>query len=71
MKTKALVVMTLASPNKYDGQVAEWADTLVRLSCDGNRARAELLKHPSKQPMVSAFKMDGLLRPTTRVRVFR
>lgn len=61
VKRKALVITTLASPNKYDGQVTAWADTLVRFSLDGDRARAELLKHPTKEPTVSVFRMDGLL----------
>ncbi|MDV3244420.1 MAG: hypothetical protein LYZ66_04500 [Nitrososphaerales archaeon] len=67
-KRKALVLATLASPNKYDEQVAPWADTLVSLSSDGGRVSAELLKHPSKEPTASAFRMNDLLRPT-KVRV--
>jgi hypothetical protein len=58
--------MTLASPSKYDGQVAEWADTLVRLSSDGNRVKAELLKRRSRQQIASEFRMDGLLGSAKR-----
>jgi len=70
VRKKALVITTLPSPNEYDGQVAAWADTLVRLSSDGDRARAELLTHPTKEPTVSAFRMDGLLRQAGRAKAF-
>jgi Rad51 protein len=63
VKKKALVITTLASPNKYDEQVAAWADTLVRLSSDGDRARVELLKHRSREPVATGFRMRGLLGP--------
>jgi len=62
-KKKALVVTTLASPNRFDEVVTPWADTLVSLSSEGDRVRAELLKHPSKEPAASTFRMDDLLRP--------
>ncbi|MDV3277513.1 MAG: hypothetical protein LYZ69_03480 [Nitrososphaerales archaeon] len=61
-KRKALVIATLASPNKYDEQVAQWADTLVSLSSDGDRVRAQLLKHTSKGCSASSFTIADLLR---------
>jgi hypothetical protein len=67
-RRKALVITTLPSPSEYDEQVAPWADTLVRLSSDGDRARAELLKHPFKEPTTSTFKMSRLLRLTKSVK---
>lgn len=69
VKKKALVITTLASPNKYDGQVAAWADTLVRLSSDGDRAKAELLKHRSREQTATEFRMAGLLRPAVNAGV--
>lgn len=61
-KKNALVLATLASPNKYDDTVASWADTMVNLSSSEGTVRAELLKHPSKPSIVSNFKLNHLLR---------
>ena len=61
-KKHTLVVATLPSANKHDETVASWADTLVHLSSEGGRLRAELLKHRSKLPGETAFKLSQLLR---------
>lgn len=61
VKKKALVITTLTSPNNYDEQVTPWADTLVKLS-DGEKVRAQLLKHPSKENSTSTFAVTDLLR---------
>ncbi len=61
-KKNALVLATLTSPNKYDDIIASWADTMVCLSSSKGRVQAELLKHPSKPPAVSSFKLNHLLR---------
>ena len=53
---------TLGTPTKYDGTVAGWSDTLVRLSPSrGGRTRAELLRHPTKRQGSAEFAMDRLL----------
>jgi hypothetical protein len=62
VKKRALVIATLASPNRYDATVASWSDTLVRLSPDGNTVRAELLRHRTKAPSTAGFRMSQLLR---------
>ena len=61
-KKDALVIATLASPNKYDDMVASWADTMVSLSSARGIVQAELLKHRNKLPTVSSFKLNQLLR---------
>ena len=65
-KTKklALVIATLASPNKYDYMVASWADAMVHLSSKGDWIRAELLKHRNRLPRETTFKLSQLLRAT-------
>jgi hypothetical protein len=70
VKKNSLVIMTLASPNKYDDVVMAWADTAVSLSSSGGRVEAELVKHPTKPPTASSFMMNQLLRPV-EVRVVR
>ncbi len=62
-KKNALVLTTLVSPNKYDDIITSWADTTVHLSSSQGRVQAELLKHPSKPPTVSTFRLKQLLRP--------
>jgi hypothetical protein len=62
-KKNALVIATLASPNKYDDMVASWADTAVHTSSSQGVVWAELLKHPSKPPAISTFRLRQLLRP--------
>ncbi len=62
-KRNALVIATLASPNKYDDMVASWADTSAHISSSKGLVQAELLKHPSRPPAVSTFKLKQLLRP--------
>jgi hypothetical protein len=67
IKKSALVLTTLASPNKYDSTVSSWADTVISLEPAGDRVRAELLKHPSRPPIVSSFKLSQLFsRGTVR-----
>jgi hypothetical protein len=61
-KRRALVVATLTSPNKYDDLAASWADTLVHLSPDGYRVRAELLKHRNRLPATTTFRPSQLLK---------
>ena len=70
VKKNSFVLATLASPNKYDGMIMEWADTAVSLSSSGDRVQAELVKHPTKPPTTSSFMMNQLLRPS-KVRVAR
>jgi hypothetical protein len=64
VKRQALVVATQASPNKYDGMVASWADAQVRLSSERDRIRAELVKHRNRLPAETTFRLDQLLRAT-------
>jgi hypothetical protein len=64
VKRRALVIATQASPNKYDDTVASWADTMVHLSSDKDRIRAELLKHRNRLPGETTFKLTQLLRAT-------
>ena len=63
-KTHALVIVTLPSANKRDSLVISWADVLVRMSSDGGRIRAELLKHRNRLPGAAAFTPRELLRST-------
>ncbi len=65
VKKDALVVATLASPNKYDDVVSAWADTLISLSIDGERVNAELLKHRNRLPGITTFRLKQLLRATS------
>jgi len=64
VKRQALVIATQASPNKYDGIVASWADAQVRLSSERDRIRAELVKHRNRLPGETTFKLGQLLRAT-------
>jgi hypothetical protein len=64
VKRQALVIATQASPNKYDGMVASWADAQVRLSSERDRIRAELVKHRNRLPGETTFKLGQLLRAT-------
>jgi hypothetical protein len=63
-KKHALVVATLPSTNKYDDLVASWADVLVRMSSEGGRVVAELLKHRNRLPGATTFRPGELLRTT-------
>jgi hypothetical protein len=63
-KRRALVIATLVSPNKYDDLVASWADALVHLSPNGDRIRAELLKHRNRLPTATTFRPSQLLKAT-------
>ncbi|HUK80698.1 MAG TPA: hypothetical protein VLU91_08575 [Nitrososphaerales archaeon] len=63
-KKRTLVIATLASSNRYDDMVASWADTTVRLSVEGDRVKAELLKHRNRLPGETTFKLRQLLRAT-------
>ena len=69
-KKNSLVLATLASPNKYDGDVMAWADAAVSLSSSGGRVQADLVKHPTRPPTTSSFPLKQLLR-TARARVTR
>jgi hypothetical protein len=64
VKRQALVIVTQASPNKYDGTVASWADAQVHLSPERDRIRAELVKHRNRLPGETTFKPGQLLRAT-------
>jgi hypothetical protein len=64
VKRQALVIATQASPNKYDGMVASWADAQVHLSSERDRIRAELVKHRNRLPGETTFKLGQLLRAT-------
>jgi hypothetical protein len=61
-KKDALVIATLALPNKYDDMISSWADAMVRLTPEGGMVRAELLKHRNKLPAVATFKLSQLFR---------
>lgn len=61
-KKSALVIATLPSANKSDETVASWADTAVRLSSSRGIVEAELLKHRSRPPTASSFRLKQLLR---------
>jgi len=60
-KKHALVIATLVSRNKYDDMVAPWADAMVSLASDGDRVRAELLRHRNRLPGETTFKLSQLL----------
>ncbi len=62
-KTKkyALVIATLPSANKYDDWVTSWADALVRMTSDGGRIRAELLRHRNRLPGAVTFRPGEIL----------
>jgi hypothetical protein len=62
VKEHALVIVTVASPNKYDDMIVTWADAVVRLSSEGDSIRAELLKHRNRLPGETTFKLSQLLR---------
>ena len=61
-KKHALVVATLPSSTKYDGLVVGWADAWVRMSSDGARVRAELMKHRNRLPETVVFRPSEILR---------
>ena len=61
-KKNALVIATLPSPNKHDETVASWADTMVNLTSSRGIVEAELLKHRTRPPAKSSFKLKQLLR---------
>ena len=65
-KKGALVMVTLASPSKYDDIVASWADTHVSLWRSNERIEAELVKHRTRPPVGSSFKLGQLLMSTAR-----
>jgi len=63
-----MILLTMASPNKYDDAVESWADTVVRTSVAEGRVRAQLVKHPDKPPATSSFKLNSLLKlPKSKV----
>jgi len=66
VKKHALVIATLSSPNKHDDTVSSWADALVRLSSEGPRIRADLLKHRNRLPGSTTFRLGQLLRATSQ-----
>jgi hypothetical protein len=61
-KKNALVIATLAAPNKYEEMVAGWADVMVSLSSSGDNVQASLLKHRNRLPTASNFKLSQLLK---------
>ena len=61
-KRRALVIATLASPNRYDDVIASWSDTTIRFSSEGDSVRAELLKHKSRVPGSTIFRQSQLLK---------
>jgi len=63
-KKHALVVATLPSSSKYDDLVVGWADAWMRMSSDGARVRAELVKHRNRVPGAVTFKPNEILRAT-------
>ncbi|MDG6982994.1 MAG: hypothetical protein JRN28_00330 [Nitrososphaerota archaeon] len=65
-KRRALIIVTLVSPSKYDATVTSWPDTLVQLSPDGDNVRAELVKHRNRAPGVATFKQSQLIRAARR-----
>ena len=65
VKRRALVVATLVSPNRYDSTIVPWADTLVRLSSQGERVRAELLRHKNRALGIADFRLSQLPRVAT------
>ena len=61
-KKHALVIATLPSPSKYDDMVVGWADAMMRMSSDGIRVRAELVKHRNRLPGTVTFRPNEILR---------
>ncbi len=61
LQKKAMVMITLASPNEYDDTAAAWADTVVSLTPRGRRIYAELLRHPEKPRSASTFRLNEFL----------
>ena len=64
VKWRALIIVTQASPNKYDDIVASWADAQVCLSSERDRIRAALVMHRNRLPRETTFKLEQLLRVT-------
>jgi hypothetical protein len=67
-KKNTMVLVTLMSPSKYDNMALSWADTAINLVQTGDRMCAQLLKHPSKPPTTSTFRLNQLLVPTKAIR---
>jgi hypothetical protein len=61
-KKTALVIVTLPSANKHDETVASWSDTTVHLTSSRGVVQAELLKHRTRPPVTSSFRLKQLLR---------
>lgn len=61
-KKNALVLATLPAPNRCDDTVSPWADTMIRLTSSRSIVQAELLKHRTRPPAVSSFKLNQLLK---------
>jgi hypothetical protein len=68
VKKNALVLVTLVSPSRYDDVVTSWADITVSLESADDQVRAELLRHPSKPPTVSSFRLSQLLKSARATR---
>lgn len=63
IKRRALVIVALASPSRYDDIITAWSDATVRFSPDGGNIKAELIKHRNRVPGITAsFKLGQLLR---------
>ena len=60
-KKHALVVATLPSANKYDDLVSSWADALVRMTSEGGRVQAELVRHRNRLPGATTFRLGEIL----------
>lgn len=62
-KRGSMLLVTLPCRSRFEGPVEGWADTLVRLSSSGGRARGELLRHPAKAVPPAEFQAAGVLTP--------
>jgi hypothetical protein len=68
VKARSLVIVTLPSPNKYDGLVMPWADAVISLSHNRGGIRAERLGRSGlvskavtfKPNLLKAAKTEGL-----------
>lgn len=68
-KKRSLVLATLASPNKHDNTVMAWANIAVSLSSSRSKVRAELIRHPTKQPIAFNFTLSQLLKSSAKMGV--
>lgn len=58
-----LLLATFTTRTQYDHMITDCADLVLKLDQAGPRIRANLLKHPFREPNFSEFSLQDLLRP--------